>query len=786
MMEKKLVLKYFALALIFLGLVVSLYFLKNVSFTGFAVFFQGPGEGQTTVMLQEADSDNSGDAYVKSAGDADKNFGTSILLKTGGVARIYLRFNISAIPVNQNIDNATLCLYITNTKKTQLLNVSHVYVGWQEDTITWNNQPCGTGFDNSADCNLTSESFVQMDSGFEYTWLCWNVADMVGKEYDAGNKNVSMILYTSDADINSFYSKEYSDSSLWPYLNITYHTADLIPPNLSIVFPVEGDVYNYNESINLNFTVADSYLETCWYALDNGQNTTISGCQNTTFNISEGSHTLYLYANDTLGNLNSSSVNFSIDLSSPSISLNFPSNNFFVSSQQVEFKYTPVDANLQACELWGNFTGSWDRNQTDVSVTSGQINSFSLNLNDESYLWSVWCNDSLGQSNFSANQSFSIDTANPNLTLLEPTGTKTSRAGIPASWNASDLNLQACWYNVYRGASVEIINTTVNCTENSTSFDVTVDADFTFNFYVNDSAGNLNSSSSSFTVSTTTSSPSSGGGGGGGGGGITSPIITPKGELNTGWIGDIIVNPGDTKTLTVSVKNIGGIFLNKCKLEGKGTSAGMISSKDVKGLSVGQEEEFIFTLNVPENFSEGRVLEITIKCEEAETSRAFKVFLSKNVIEADILSTEQKKNKFNFVYLLREKTGQNQKIRVKFWLENTDGLRLVENEDSFALGAGAELKREATLSLPKQAGEFVLTLELTSNNFTSTLEEPVLIGNSVGLFGRAIFIAGGEKALSIAVLAIAALFIIIYFVRKYIVKKSSKEKKAGYVKIKSR
>jgi hypothetical protein len=178
----------------------------------------------TKVGIEEGGADS----YVKSAGDADKNFGTSTTLKSGNTARIYILFNISAIPTNQKIDDTSLCLYVT-TKKNQLIDANHVYVGFGESTITWNNQPCGTNFDNSANCNLTAESSVQISGSSQNTWNCWNVTKMVGKDYNAENENISIILYTTDSDINEFYSKEHSDSTLWPYLNITYSEGNTLP-----------------------------------------------------------------------------------------------------------------------------------------------------------------------------------------------------------------------------------------------------------------------------------------------------------------------------------------------------------------------------------------------------------------------------------------------------------------------------------------------------------------------------------------------------------------------------
>ena len=85
-------------------------------------------------------------------------------------------------------------------------------------------------------------------------------------------------------------------------------------PNVIISSPL-NTTYNYND-INLNFTAYDrgSEIDKIWYNLNNTNNITITG--NITFTSSEGSNTIYLFANDTLGFLNNSaSVTFNVNSS---------------------------------------------------------------------------------------------------------------------------------------------------------------------------------------------------------------------------------------------------------------------------------------------------------------------------------------------------------------------------------------------------------------------------------------------------------------------------------------
>jgi len=86
-------------------------------------------------------------------------------------------------------------------------------------------------------------------------------------------------------------------------------------PRIFITSPL-NKTYNYNNSIELNFTITENNLDITYYNVDDGANTTITG--NTTFSVNlTSTHTLTLFANDTLGNLNSTSRTFSINISLP-------------------------------------------------------------------------------------------------------------------------------------------------------------------------------------------------------------------------------------------------------------------------------------------------------------------------------------------------------------------------------------------------------------------------------------------------------------------------------------
>ncbi len=85
-------------------------------------------------------------------------------------------------------------------------------------------------------------------------------------------------------------------------------TLDWTPPDLELVQP-ENTSYPENAvPIEWNATDEHSAINTVWYNINHGANITLTAPGNIT--VSEGSYTFYLFANDTNGNENSSSISF--------------------------------------------------------------------------------------------------------------------------------------------------------------------------------------------------------------------------------------------------------------------------------------------------------------------------------------------------------------------------------------------------------------------------------------------------------------------------------------------
>ncbi len=699
--------------------------------TGHAVFTEGPEVGQTILTLQDAGTDNLDDAYV----DTDANHGGLALLKTGSIYKIYIKFNISLIPINQNIDNSLFCLYDIGTKKIQTINVSNVYSDWNESTITWSNQPCGADFDNSSACNLTAESFVQMDST-PNLWRCWNVTNMVRKDYSSGSNDVSMVLYTSDSDTNSFNSKEYTtDTSLIPYLNITYSSANSAP-TITLVSPQDGASYGTNESLALNFSVSDTddNIDSCWYNIG-GENIIIPSCANTTFDIAEGSNTLNIYVNDTAGLETNYSVSFNVAVGAPSILLNSPIEAYLPSGQNIEFSYTPTDIDLASCWLLGNFNGNFQKNQTDTSLTSGSVNTFIINsLNDGTYLWNIGCNDSQGNSAVNGNKTFYIDTVNPSISINEPSGQKTSRTEISLNFDVSDNSPLSCHYDITTSIGTDVVNNIEieNC--NNTSFDVSSDGDYILYLWATDSAENSESSNSSFSVDTSTSTPVTPppvNSGGGGGGSIIFPRVSTLATLEIEKI-NVVASTGEEKNLLVNVKNVGSVSANKCSLVAGEDYEKYIDSNDLLNIGVGEIVEFMFVLNVLDENVEK--LDLSIKClENVSAEIPIEITIWQPDLDVSIVEISFKSDDKLLVAYNIEPTDSSTRSLL-FKISNSDGEIVTEISEDIELIFGQLYNGEILIDI-SDADEGMLKLAITDENEVNFIEENFIYGKSLGITG---------------------------------------------------
>jgi len=585
--------------------------------------------------------------------------------------------------------------------------------------------------------------------------------------------------------------------------SVTFYV-DSLAPDLKIVLP-EAKTYGYNESLPLNFTVEDENLDSCWFYILNStndminisggsgavtENTTIGingNCENTTFNVSrDDSYTLYLFANDSLGLESFDFVGFSVFTSGPAINLIYPENNSYLNyAGDIYFNYSVSSGiSLSSCELWGDLGGEWHLNQTNNSIIQGD-NFFILNyLLDSDYKWGIVCNDSENNVN-NINFTFTIDTIAPSLSLSEPSGEKISQSNIPLQFSVSDENLDSCWYNLTRWDGANWVsyrdNTDLNCSNTSITFNVVDDYDYQIYLSVNDSAGFSNFTNSSFSIASDDGNGGNGGNGGGGGSSSVGPGRSVIGKIEISGLENIIMHPGESKTLSINVKNPGFRYLNKCKLSGGGEAADWISGSSIGGIAGGQAIDVVFSIKAPKDVDRDVGATIFVECNETKSSESFVISVLSSGLKLSFGEIEQVGKVLRFSYVIENIEAENLNIDVEYWLADENNNKDVENMDSFVLNTGESVKKEGELSLEGLvAGTYILVMRAGSEKETVTTQEQVLISQR-GLTGAAIFGPEGGKVFSI-ILLIGAAGVIGFFVIRRIVRNVGKKDRAHFVR----
>ena len=193
-----------------------------------------------------------------------------------------------------------------------------------------------------------------------------------------------------------------------------------------------------------------------------------------------------IYANDTTGQLNvSGTYDITVLNRNATVTLNNPANGLSKDdTEAIKFNFTATDPDnygFTNCSLYGNFTGTWQLNQTSIaSINNGVIYTFAtaLSLIAGTYEWNVLCYNnstyykahSRGNGSIGANYTLTINDTPPTVTV-----------GYPVN---------GTHYNDYNGSIfVTSSEASSNCTLHNTSWNYTYTTSTIFNFINNTPVG---------------------------------------------------------------------------------------------------------------------------------------------------------------------------------------------------------------------------------------------------------------------------------------------------------
>ncbi len=179
----------------------------------------------------------------------------------------------------------------------------------------------------------------------------------------------------------------------------------------------------------------------------------------------------------------SSNASFGVDGSVTSVTLDSPSDGSYQSTQDPIVAYTPTDsANLDACVLYHNISGTWQANQTNASVVSGVshvVNFSSYNVSvpgDGRYMWNVVCNDTAGHIAWAedTNRTLVIDTTNPSvISIANTNNTYGDNPFLNVSWNqTTETNFDYYLVSVASDSAMSTVFQTVKISSRANSTEI--------------------------------------------------------------------------------------------------------------------------------------------------------------------------------------------------------------------------------------------------------------------------------------------------------------------------
>jgi len=339
-----------------------------------------------------------------------------------------------------------------------------------------------TAYNTSAVSRSTSTSLTVNTSLSEGVWNWWvNCTDSAGWEnksivrvlkVDSTNPNID---FASNSDTAGVYSRN------WTFINITFNDAGSgVDTAILYLYNTSGLVLNLSNdtsSFSYNFT-----------------------------NLLDAVYWINASVNDSAGNTNSTStLVVTLDTTNPVTVLSSPVNSYNTSSQSIIFVCNATDnLNLSAIALYGNWSaGVWGANESKSATGTSSSKNFSKTLDEGSYTWNCFANDTAGNSAFQAtNRTIFVDLSNPDLYSVNLSSSSINRSeSINFTVNASDnlgiasvvLNISDNTYSLSYDSGAALYWYYWNSTDFSTiNYNYTVTA--------TDLASRTNSSTSSFEV----------------------------------------------------------------------------------------------------------------------------------------------------------------------------------------------------------------------------------------------------------------------------------------------
>lgn len=469
------------------------------------------GDHSTTIILQDADLENKGDNAVLSTQPTYNRGAQTTYFKIGTdlgneIWRAYFKFNTSKIGAGQTILNATFWGWHETDQVPQSpyedLGIYHVYnqTWWEGDQNgaagpgNFNDQMCGSAFDDSGQCNLTAESVVNSNDVVVSTWTVWNVTRMLRVNYDAGYSNFSFVIRSTDESADDKRNMVTIDPKEWgfaaerPFLRIEHEvTADVTPPlyyynSTNITTPFISKPVSHNIEWTDEIALSLNFIEINITGVVLNWTTSLSGTSEdvniTNITGSFGKYYWKSYTNDSSGNWNETNRMFITVTDAPpvttSVAIN-PSTAYITDTLDCGAIITNDNG-----WAWTNFTwyfqdrgvGAWyvNRTETMINITSGAYGNTTNDISaawldkDDEWICEAISYDGGGSSTLNSSSVTILEVA-PTITIIYPVNGVTYTDNVTTlDYVYTSVNPDMCIYSLNETANITSICGVANIT----------------------------------------------------------------------------------------------------------------------------------------------------------------------------------------------------------------------------------------------------------------------------------------------------------------------------------
>lgn len=378
--------------------------------------------------------------------------------------------------------------------------------------------------------NINSFNLTSGNTSLNELWKCRiygddgenNGSNITSASVQIGTGKIPPIINWTNAtsDINNIASTSTNPTNNNTWLNLSVRYYDSNTDDLMTAYFCDTNSFNGNCS---GTTLCSSLVN------QSGNNLS---CFYNTSGLSNGATTYYAFVVDN-SSLESASVSNTFEINYPpnKTYLSYPIDGYYTNVNWTWLNYSSIDSDGDNIN-YTIYAG------TDLSSLSLIYNGTSTSYNysgfqNSLYYWKVTARDdhNYNSTNYSETFKFTYDSINPQLTVRGPENGTVYRIDskkLSLLYTVEDINKQNCFFNIV-GDVVGDTNYTNSSTIDTCPQTGTLDLSgyafqiFTLKFYINDTAGNINTTTVIFNLSAELEDTTNtgGGGGAGSGGGLT-------------------------------------------------------------------------------------------------------------------------------------------------------------------------------------------------------------------------------------------------------------------------